>query len=403
MKKTLFIIVICILSLVFACFKASVSSVTLEDLQNQRDELKAQIDETVGQIDELDLQITEVLEEISKVQSQIYEHELAIEELDIKLANIENSINSIKNKLIYVQGVYDRQWEIFEKRVVAISEMSETTYLDVLLSSKSISEFISNYYLIEQVIQYDNDLIENIMREKEAIELIETTLLEEQQRLLELEENKELISYALENDRRIKNSYMLELTEEEKSVQEKLDLLQEELNLVDSEILYLAYANMDGTYVGGQLAWPAPGYTQITSPFAMRIHPILKVYRRHSGMDIAAPTGSSILAANDGIVIKSSYSTSYGNMIMIDHGGGITTLYAHGSERVVDVGDEVVRGQLIMKSGSTGWSTGPHLHFEVRINGTCVDPYPYVTTKSIDPYAQEQNLEQSEVENNEEE
>ena len=407
MKKTIFIILICIISLIFFSLKNTTSSVTIEELQQQREELQQQINESIGVIDELEIQITEILEDISKIESQIQEHELAIQELDIKLANIEKSITSINEKLKYIQGVYDTQWAIFEKRVVAISEMNETTYLDVLLSSKSISEFISNYYLIEQIIQYDNDLIENIIKEKETIELIEKTLIEEQARLLELEENKELIAYALENDRRIKNSYMLELTEEEKIVQGKIDLLQKELNLVDSEILYLSYANADGTYVGGELAWPAPGYTQITSPFGMRIHPILKIYRRHSGMDIAIPTGGSVVAANDGIIIKSGYSTSYGNLIMVDHGGGIITLYAHGSERLANVGDQVVRGQIIMKAGSTGWSTGPHLHFAVRINGTCVDPYPYVTTQSIDPYSEEQNAEedlqeQSEVENNEE-
>ena len=194
MKKTIFIILICIISLMFFSLKTTTSSVTIEELQQQREELQQQINESIGVIDELEIQITEILEDISKIESQIQEHELAIQELDIKLANIEKSITSINEKLKYIQGVYDTQWAIFEKRVVAISEMNETTYLDVLLSSKSISEFISNYYLIEQIIQYDNDLIENIIKEKETIELIEKTLIEEQARLLELEENKELIN-----------------------------------------------------------------------------------------------------------------------------------------------------------------------------------------------------------------
>ena len=100
-------------------------------------------------------------------------------------------------------------------------------------------------------------------------------------------------------------------------------------------------------------------------------------------MDIGAPTGSYIIAANDGIVTKSTYSYSYGNMVMIDHGGGVSTLYAHGSEIIAQVGDTVKRGTAIMKVGSTGWSTGPHLHFEIRINGQTIDPYSYVTTRPI--------------------
>ena len=110
----------------------------------------------------------------------------------------------------------------------------------------------------------------------------------------------------------------------------------------------------------------------------MRYHPIFKVYRMHSGTDIGMPTGSYIIAANDGVVIKSMYTTGYGNMVMINHGGGVATVYGHGSEIIAQTGQTVKRGDIIMKAGSTGWSTGPHLHFEVRINGTCVDPMPFL-------------------------
>jgi len=140
-----------------------------------------------------------------------------------------------------------------------------------------------------------------------------------------------------------------------------------------------AMEGTDGTYVGGTFAWPAPGYYTITSEYGMRLHPILKIYRSHSGLDIGAPTGADIIAANDGVVIKSTYMSSYGNVIMIDHGGGVVTVYAHGSELVAKLGDTVKRGDVILKCGSTGWSTGPHVHFEIRINGKTIDPFPYIT------------------------
>ena len=146
-----------------------------------------------------------------------------------------------------------------------------------------------------------------------------------------------------------------------------------------------ALENTDTTrYVGGTFAWPAPGYYTITSPYSMRLHPIIKVYRLHTGMDIGAPMGSYAIAANDGIVTKATYSYSYGNMVMIDHGGGVSTLYAHGSEILVSVGDTVKRGDPILKVGSTGWSTGPHLHFEIIINGNTIDPYPFVTREVLE-------------------
>ena len=174
----------------------------------------------------------------------------------------------------------------------------------------------------------------------------------------------------------LKNNYINELTEEEKQVQEKIDTYDEEIAKLDNEIYALMNLNVD--YTGGIMLWPAPGYTTITSTFGYRIHPIFGLQRFHSGLDIAVPLGTSVLAANSGTVIKTAYSSSYGNMVMIDHGGGIVTAYAHLSEFVANVGDEVEKGTVIAKSGSTGWSTGPHLHFEVRVNGEYVDPTDYL-------------------------
>ena len=141
----------------------------------------------------------------------------------------------------------------------------------------------------------------------------------------------------------------------------------------------LAMVNGDSEFIGGEFLWPIPGYTTITSPFGNRFHPILHYYRNHNGIDIGATTGAPIVASNPGTVITASYVGSYGNVVMIDHGGGVVTNYAHGSEILVEVGQVVERGEIIMKAGSTGLSTGPHLHFEIKINGTFVNPLPYVT------------------------
>jgi murein DD-endopeptidase MepM/ murein hydrolase activator NlpD len=130
------------------------------------------------------------------------------------------------------------------------------------------------------------------------------------------------------------------------------------------------------------MAWPVPGYTTITSKYGMRTHPITGVYKLHSGVDISAPTGTNFIAAADGVVTKATYNTAYGNMVMIDHGGGISTLYAHGSEIMVQVGQEVKKNDVVLKVGSTGYATGPHAHFEVRINGSTVEPLDYITSST---------------------
>ena len=131
-------------------------------------------------------------------------------------------------------------------------------------------------------------------------------------------------------------------------------------------------------YVGGQMLWPAPDRFTITSPYGYRIHPILKTKKLHTGIDIRSSMGENILAAQDGKVIHSDWYGGYGKVIMIDHGGGIVTLYAHNSQLVVKEGSNVKKGTVIAKSGNSGLSTGPHLHFEVRENGKYVDPLKYV-------------------------
>ena len=148
---------------------------------------------------------------------------------------------------------------------------------------------------------------------------------------------------------------------------------------MEARIKLLAAANASGTpYVGGDFVWPVPGYNGITSKFGMRTHPITGVYKLHTGVDIGAPTGANFVASNKGIVIAAEYNTAYGNFVMIDHGGGIQTLYAHGSQIVTSVGQEVNAGDVVLKVGSTGYATGPHAHFEVRINGTPVEPLTYL-------------------------
>ena len=139
------------------------------------------------------------------------------------------------------------------------------------------------------------------------------------------------------------------------------------------------------------MSWPVPGYTRITSQYGMRTHPITGIYKLHTGVDIGAPRGSNFIAANDGIVIKAEYNIAYGNMVVIDHGGGITTLYAHGDEILVEIGQKVTQGTPILIVGSTGYSTGPHAHFEVRVNGNPVEPLDYITSYSDTSKVQMQN------------
>ncbi len=195
---------------------------------------------------------------------------------------------------------------------------------------------------------------EEVLAEKEKV----LQMLDEDYKNIEMQyiqSRKELESLLVEEDKLLAKSKQLE---------EELKKLQEESKKIK--------------YAGGKMLWPAEKGTYISSYFGNRLHPIHKVWRMHNGIDIPAPGGSNIRAANSGTVIRATWDSGYGWYIIIDHGGGISTLYAHARELVAKAGDKVERGQVIAKVGTTGTSTGNHLHFEVRVNGTPVNPLNYV-------------------------
>ena len=214
---------------------------------------------------------------------------------------------------------------------------------------------------------------------KDSIELSKKKLDNEKEQLAAIKQNQIKTARILENTKVVRENYISKLSNTEKDIQSKIDEYNTRFSEINAEILSLAMDGLDTKYIGGELAWPVPGYTRISSKYGMRTHPITGVYKLHTGVDISAPMGANFIAANDGVVTKAGMNSAYGNMVIIDHGGGISTLYAHGSEILVQVGQVVKRGDAVLKVGSTGYSTGPHAHFEVRMDGVVTDPMPYIT------------------------
>lgn len=375
--KNKYIIIAIITVIICTCF-TMVNAENVSDLQAQKEQIKQELSIANENLENLEVKLTEALEAVSKVEAQIVEGEAELTKTTEAIEQLQEEISQTQEKLNIIENDYEKQRKICEKRLVALYEMGETTYLDVLLNSKSITDFISNYYLIGEIAQYDNDLLDTIKREKDKIEQIKEQITKKNESLKAIQENQEKTLIALENAKTIKNSYVSNLSVEEQNVQKQIEKYQSQLNTLDSQILFLTVGELGEDYVGGEFLWPAPGYKTITSPFGTRLHPILKTYRTHYGVDIGAPLGAYIVAANSGVVTTASYLSAYGNAVIIDHGGGVSTIYAHGSEILTSVGTQVNRGDIIMKAGSTGLSTGPHLHFGVSINGKYVDPLPYL-------------------------
>ncbi len=404
MRKFLCVTLICLL-----CFSTNIAlAVDAEEtpsLQDQQKELQGQIEDANEELSGIQLDITENLEQVQKLDEKIEKAEAELEEVTAEAEILQNTISGLEETQEIEQKKYDSQKKVFEDRIVALYEAGEMQYLDVLVHSSDISDFLSTYFVISEIADYDADLLNTIGERKKNIENTKTKLEKERKELTTIIEKQTRASKVLQATKTLRESYIAKLSEQEKETQQKLDEYNQALKEINLQIIELAKNGIDTVYIGGELAWPVPGYTKISSKYGMRVHPITKVYKLHTGVDISAPLGVNFVAANDGIVITAGYNAAYGNMVVIDHGGGVQTLYAHGSQILVEVGEQVKRNQAILKVGSTGYSTGPHAHFEVRKNGEVVDPMPYITTGLV-PNSEEdkqQQEEQKEQEENNEE
>ena len=388
MRKILCIVlafVICSFT-VFSVVKAE----EIDDLQNQQQELQNQLDDANGELEGVQSDLSENLQQVQKLDEKISNSQTELDELNSKITELQNTINEVESKLKVAEEIYYKQKDIAEQRLVAIYEEGETQYLDVVLTSKSISDFLSNYFLVTELATYDAEILEDLEKQKNEIETNKKKLDSSKEELATIKANQTKTATILENTKTVRENFIAKLTEEEKKIQADIEEYTRRFEEVNAEILQLALQGIDTKYIGGVLAWPVPGYTRITSKYGMRTHPITGVYKLHTGVDISAPMGANFIAANDGIVTKAGMNSAYGNMVIIDHGGGISTLYAHGSEILVHVGQTVKKGDAVLKVGSTGYSTGPHAHFEVRINGVVTDPMPYITNGLV-PESQNQD------------
>ncbi|NLM42748.1 MAG: peptidoglycan DD-metalloendopeptidase family protein [Clostridiales bacterium] len=323
--------------------------------------------------------------ESKNVSKQIQELDSKLEIAEKNLEVVENQLCELEGKIAITQRELDRaieeaeaQRELLHKRVRVMYQNGSTSYLAVLLDATSFSDFISRLDLMRKIINYDVNLLKERITYKDIIDSKKQQLEMEQQQKEELKNEIVQKKEEVELTKEEKEKILKDLNMDIKELERQLDKLLEDSANIQKEIVKL---QSSGDYIGGEMAWPSPGYTRITSPYGNRVHPILKTKRMHTGVDIAVPSGSDIVAANAGKVILAKYYGGYGNTVIIDHGGKISTLYAHNSKFLVKEGDIVARGDVIAKSGSTGLSTGPHLHFEVRINGNHTDPMPYITKK----------------------
>lgn len=354
----------------------------INDLNNQRSEIKDKLDEANIKLEYLQTEISGILIQIQQLDDKIRKYENENAELEKKLNELETSAKETTEKLNAVTEEYNKKEQQLRERLVALYEAGSISYLDVLLSSRTLSEFLSRYYKILEVMEYDNQLINTVEEEKNTIEIAKQKLDKETDEIktlkLKVEQNKNINK----NTKTLQEGYMAKLSKSEKKLNEKITKYKTETIQLETRIREISMANgdYDIQYTGGLMIWPvAIAGTKITSDYGTRQHPIQGVTNFHLGIDIGnAGFGAPAVAALGGVVTYAGELGSYGNCVIINHGDGISTLYGRGQKILVEFGQTVQQGDIIMEVGSTGNSTGPHLHFEVRINGKTVDPLNYV-------------------------
>lgn len=345
-KKSLILTLIAVLTFTM-CAAGLAFAATESDLRNDLDDVEAAQDELSKKMAQIEKDVKEMQKKvdnlnymISQTASEISNTEAKIEKKEKEMAEREDNLNE-RLKVMYKNG--------------------SVGFVDILLGSSSISEFVSNMEIIQKIYKNDVEVLETLQKEHDELQEIKATLKKRKEKLAA--QKTELASDKAELDVKKK-----ELEAEE-------DKLKAEADRLTAEIIKLMDKN--SPYVGGEFTWPCPASRYISSSFGNRLHPTLHVWKFHTGIDIGCSAGKDIVAVASGKVIMSKVYGGYGNCVMIDHGGGIVTLYGHASKLLVSEGQTVKRGQTIALVGSTGRSTGPHLHFEVRKNGEYINPMNY--------------------------
>ena len=366
-------------------------------LNSEKKELQVAKNELSATVEALDAQLTNVQEVLVELG----------EDIDRKTKQVEN----IKNKLREAEANQDEQYASMKQRIKFMYEKGDTAYITMVFGAQNLTDMLNKAEYIEEVSAYDRQLLNEYTETKYRVINLKDKLEVEQASLLETQEQAEIQEYQMSMLIDQKNGeiekYESEIGTKEDAIKEyeamiasqnatiaaleasilqaerEADALQKELEesgLSDNDIDSSSSSKPVTTQqvFSGPFCMPAPSYTRVSDDYGNRIHPILGVKQFHNGIDFAAPGGSPILAAQSGTVIAAAYSSTMGNYIMINHGGGVITIYMHASALYVSAGQTVTKGQKIAAVGRTGRSTGNHLHFSVRVNGSYVSPWSYL-------------------------
>jgi len=350
----------------------------LDDKFEELERIQREIEQYQKEIDSKRRSETSVLKELEKLEMELALSEKELEYILARIDYLNGRISETKREIEDMELKIAEQKELFSERLVSMYKAGQMSYLEVLLSSNSLSDFMARLFYLREIAQDDVRLIEEYQAMKVALDEKKESLekdLEDMTWSKKQEEEKRAAVASRSNDR---ERYLAQLQQDREKLEEALDQMERESKALEKVIADLQAEGHQREKPGGlSMIRPVSG-GWVSSEYGNRWHPILGKYKWHSGIDIAVNSGTPIKAAEDGTVILSGSNGGYGLCVIIDHGGGISTLYGHASKLLVKKGDIVTRGQTVALAGSTGVSTGPHLHFEVRIKGVTDNPRNWV-------------------------
>ena len=364
----------------------SSSTKSLQEAQDEKAQLEKALKEAQSTIEDLRDSKGDIESKVTELNQQLIDISARITDLENQLTAKSEDIQETKDELAGAKEREAQQYADMKVRIQFMYENGQTSYLEALLSSRNISEFLNSADYIAQIQSYDRQKLTEYQDTVESIVNLEAQLEQEYTDLEALKSTVESNKATVAAMMRQKESELADISGDIEDAQSDADYYAAEIQAQEELIAAIKRAEAEKAaagveehpYTGGAFRWPCPSSTRVTSDYGTRVSPMSGASSNHKGIDIGASAGADIIAAADGTVTAASYSSAAGNYVMIDHGGGLYTVYMHASSLLVSPGQTVSAGDVIAKVGSTGISTGSHLHFGVSLNGSYVSPWSYL-------------------------
>lgn len=362
------------------------STKSLQEAQDEKAQLEKALKEAQSTIEDLRDSKGDIESKVTELNQQLIDISARITDLENQLTAKSEDIKETKDELAGAKEREAQQYADMKVRIQFMYENGQTSYLEALLSSRNISEFLNSADYIAQIQSYDRQKLTEYQDTVESIVNLEAQLEQEYTDLEALKSTVESNKATVAAMMRQKESELADISGDIEDAQSDADYYAAEIQAQEELIAAIKRAEAEKAaagveehpYTGGAFRWPCPSSTRVTSDYGTRVSPMSGASSNHKGIDIGASAGADIIAAADGTVTAASYSSAAGNYVMIDHGGGLYTVYMHASSLLVSPGQTVSAGDVIAKVGSTGISTGSHLHFGVSLNGSYVSPWSYL-------------------------